>query len=150
MFEPLFLLYMPASGLSSNFTGLPPTSPLNRHIVFLLPSLLKHIRIHHLSHYSTDSPIPCLRNPSHLFSTATPLSVLPAVLLSALPPILCKAINKIQSGQFLNFKGLLVDNIEFPQKLKETRESSQGTSSKLQNIQELLSFLGVLLSVIYA
>ena len=45
---------------------------------------------------------------------------IPIILSSALPLILAKAVEKIRSGLFIDFKELLLDNVVFYQRLAET------------------------------
>ena len=74
----------------------------------------------------------------------------PLILSSSLPPVPAKLVEKIQRGQFVDFKELLVDNVTLLQRLGELGPSQMShpliVNSKLREIQDPLSWVSCFLA----
>ena len=86
---------------------------------------------------------------------ATPLSSLgpasvgravPLVLSSALPPVPARAVDKIRSGLFIDFKELLPDNVALSQQLAETSSLLSGVPPAcLREVMDILTWISCFL-----
>ena len=86
---------------------------------------------------------------------ATPLSSLgpapvgravPLVLSSALPPVPARAVDKIQSGLFIDFKELLPNNVALSQRLAETSSLLSGAPpARFREVTDILTWISCFL-----
>ena len=91
---------------------------------------------------------------------ATPLSSLgpapvgiavPLVLSSALPPVPARAVDKIRSGLFIDFKELLPDNVALSQRLAETSSLLSGAPpAHLREVTDILTWISCFLYFVAA
>ena len=91
---------------------------------------------------------------------ATPLSSLgpvpvgravPLVLSSALPPVPARAVDKIRSGLFIDFKELLPDNVALSQRLAETSSLLSGAPpARLREVTDILTWISCFLCFVAA
>ena len=91
---------------------------------------------------------------------ATPLSSLgpalvgravPLVLSSALPPVPARAVDKIRSGLFIDFKELLPDNVALSQRLAETSSLLSGAPpARLREVTDILTWISCFLYFVAA
>ena len=81
-------------------------------------------------------------------------STTPLILSSSLPPVPAKLVEKIQLGQFVDFKELLIDNITLLQRLQELGPTQANhpllTGSKLREISDPLSWVSCFLAFMAA
>ena len=91
---------------------------------------------------------------------ATPLSSLgpahvgravPLVLSSALPPVPARAVDKIRSGLFIDFKELLLDNVALLQRLAETSSLLSGAPpTHMSEVTDILTWISCFLYFVAA
>ena len=75
----------------------------------------------------------------------------PLVLSSALPPVPARAVHKIRSGLFIDFKELLPNNVALSQRLAETSSLLSGAPpARLREVTDILTWISCYLYFVAA